>query len=201
MPHRFNKRNSKNSFNKRVMKVIHKQAEKKVLDLTESDTSIVSGQPFNLVIGMPAQGDGDNQRNGDQVRLLSLRFRGKLALSASATEGALIRWVIIRVPATNVDGTAPIADFTSMTPNGYYPRELPYKYKVLMDKTLSLHTGGNNMRLVKFNIPVRDQLIQFDGTAVSDISNFKFYILGLTEHATASELSCIGKTRLIYTDI
>ncbi len=197
---RHNRKKSKMSFNKKVLKVIDKQAEKKNLDQSEDATSIVAGTPFNMSIGMPAQGDTDLTRDGDQIRLKSIRFRGKLSLLAPATEGALIRFLVLRLPSTNQDGSAPIADFTGMTPNGFFPRQLPYPYKVLSDKTFALHIGANNMRLIRYNISVNNQLIQFDGSGVNDIVNYRYFVLGVTEHATASEMTCQANTRVIYTD-
>ncbi len=190
---------SKVSFEKRVLKVINKSSEKKNLDQLENATSIVSGTPFNMNIGMPAQGDTDLTRDGDQIRVTNIWFRGELSLKAPATEGALFRLIVLRIPATNVDGTAPISDFTSMTPNGFFPRELPYKYRIYKDVTYSLGVGEKNKRLVKIKIPVMD-IQKFDGTLSTDVTSFRIAVLGVTEHATASELTMEANTRMNYYD-
>ncbi len=202
MPNRHPKRTQKSkvSFDKRVLKVINKQAEKKVIDQNETDASIVNTAQFLMTLIMPAQGDTDNTRDGDQIRLLSVRFRGHLELIGSATEGALIRFVVLRLPATNVDGTAPTADFNNLLrPNDFFPRELPYKYKVLHDRVLSVGGGGKSAMLVNISLKM-NELIQFDGTGANDIANFKYHLYGQTHHTTATDLSCDMNTRLIYTD-
>lgn len=194
------RRKSNKSFEKRVLKVVNKQAEKKVLDQTENATSIINTSQFLMTVNMPAQGDGDNSRDGDQIRILSIRFRGHLELTGGATEGALVRWLLIRLPATNVDGSAPTVDFNNLLrPNDFYPRELPYNYKVLADKTVSIGGGGKSAMLINISAKM-NQLIQFDGTGVNDIANFKFYLYGQTHHTTVSELSCDMNSRVIYTD-
>ncbi len=202
MPSRHPKRTQKSkvSFDKRVLKVINKQAEKKVLDQNETDASIVNTAQFLMTLSMPAQGDTDATRDGDQIRLLSIRFRGHLELIGNATEGALIRFVVLRLPSTNVDGTSPTADFNNLLrPNDFYPRELPYKYKVLHDRVLSIGGGGKSSMLVNISLKM-NELIQFDGTGANDIANFKYFLYGQTHHVTATELSCDMNSRLIYTD-
>ncbi len=200
MPAKRRFQKNKKSFEKRVLKVVNKQAEKKVIDQNETDASILNTAQFLMTQVMPAQGDTDATRDGDQIRLLSIRWRGHLELTGGATEGALIRFVVLRLPATNVDGTAPTADFNNLLrPNDFYPRELPYKYKVLHDKVLSIGGGGKSAMLVKINIKM-NELIQFDGTGANDIANFKYFLYGQTHHTTATELSCDMNSRLIYTD-
>ncbi len=194
------KRMSQKSFKKNVIRVIQSQAEKKFLDQAENDTSIVASQPYNLVINGPAQGDDHNQRDGDKIKMAGIRWRGQLALSASATEGASIRFLCLRLPATNVDGTAPIADFTGLLPNDFLPQQVPYHYKVLRDFVVNIGTGAVNKKLIKINLPVKDML-QYDGSASSDRANYVYFVLGLTDHATASELSIDSNVRSLFYDM
>ncbi len=189
----------KSSLRSKVLKIVKSQAEKKNLDQSEDDSTIIAGQPFNMAIGMPAQGDTDSTRDGSQIKLNNIYFRGELSLAAAAIEGALLRIIVIRTPFNNVDGSAPIASFTSMTPNGFYPRNLPFSYKVYKDVVYSLGIGEKNKRLVKFTIPTKD-LIKFDGTGATNVANHKYSVLGLTEHATVSEISMEANTRLHYYD-
>ncbi len=195
---RFTKK--KPSFEKRVLKVVNKQAEKKVIDQTENGTSITNSTQFLMSMTMPAQGDTDITRDGDQIRLLSIRWRGHLELIGAATEGALIRFVVLRLPATNVDGAAPNVDFNNnLKPNDFYPRQLPYKYKVLSDKVVSIGGGGKSAMLINISVKL-NELIQFDGSLATDIANFKYHLYGQTQHPTASELSLDMNSRIIYTD-
>ncbi len=206
MPNRTNnhkRKGSKKPFSKAQVKQIKKisetSGERKFIDQSESDTSIVASASFNMVIGMPAQGLDNDDRIGDKIRLASIRFKGNLKLSASATEGATIRMLVLRVPSTNVDGTAPIADFTGLKPNDFLPLQTPYSYKVLKDFTINIGVGAINSKLVKISLMDKD-VVTFDGTGVNDISNHKYYFLGLTDHATINELSMLANTRLTYYD-
>ncbi len=201
MPRQHSKRQRKSSssFEKKVLKIVNKQAEKKVIDQSESDTSIVSGQPLNMAQTMAAQGDGDNQRDGDRMRLLSIRWRCELALLPAASEGAVIRFIGLRLPGTNVDGSAPIADFTGVEPNNFYTRDLPYKYKVLFDKNVSIGGGSTSKKLIQLSHKCNDEIV-FDGTAATDNVNFKYYLLGTTSHGTATELAAEVNSRMVFTD-
>ncbi len=198
---RFKRRPKKSmSFDKRVLKVINKQSEKKVIDQTEAAASITNVAQFLMSMTMPAQGDTDATRDGDQIRLLSIRWKGHLELLGAATEGALIRLIVLRLPATNVDGAAPTADFNNVLKlNDFYPRELPYKYKVLHDRVVSIGGGGKSAAIVNISVKM-NELIQFDGIGANDIANFKYHLYGQTNHPTATELSFDCNSRLIYTD-
>ncbi len=196
---RFTKK-SKGSFKKRVIAVVNSQAEKKNLDQVENATSIINSTQFLMTMVMPAQADDDNSRDGDQIRILSMRWRGHLELIGAATEGALIRFVLLRLPATNVDGSSPNVDFNNLLrPNDFYPRQLPYKYKVLHDKVYSIGGGGKSSQIITISKKL-NELIQFDGVGATDIANYKFHLYGQTHHTTASELSCDMNSRIIYTD-
>ncbi len=193
-------RKSGKSFEKRVLKVVNKQAEKKVLDATESSSSITNASQFLHTVGYPAQGDTSILRDGNQIRLLSIRLRAHVELIGAATEGALIRFIVLRTPATNVDGTSPTADFNLvLKPNDFYPRELPYKYKIMSDKVFSIGGGGKSAMLYQLSLKMND-LVQFDGTGANDVVTWKYHIFGQTNHPTASELSCDMNIRIVYSD-
>ncbi len=202
MPHSHRRRMKKGLSSKQrkeVKQIIVKDKERKVIDQTENATNITASAPFNMLLGMPAQGDDDNQRIGDSINSISMRYRGELSLNANATEGASIRILALRLPATNVDGTSPIADFTGLKPNNFLPRQTPYQYKVLKDFVVNLGVGDKNRKIIKFSLSAKEK-IQFDGDLATDIASHRFYVLGLTTHATNSELQLDMDSRFTYQD-
>ncbi len=200
MPNKSRNRKTGKSFEKRVLKVVNKQAEKKVLDNTEVSTSITNASQFLHTLQMPAQGDTSLLRDGNQIRLLLIRLKAHVELIGSATEGALIRFIVLRIPATNVDGASPTVDFNNnLKPNDFYPRELPYKYKIMSDRVFSIGGGGKSAMLYQQSFKLND-FVQFDGTGANDIANHKYNIYAQTNHPTASELSCDMNIRMVFSD-
>lgn len=182
------------------MQVINKQAEKKNLDQTSVDTDVSQTSAFQHQILMPAQGDTDETRDGDQIRLLSIRFKLHIELLGVATEGAVVRLVLMRLPNNNVDGvTVETAFLNLLRPNDFYPRQLSFKYQVLHDKNYSIGGGGKSSMLVSISKKM-NTLIQFNGTGQGDVQNYQYILFGQTNHPTASELSIDSNSRIIYTD-
>ncbi len=191
----------KSSFKKKVLKIVNQQAEKKVLDISINNTSLTSGNNTSDQWQYPAQGDTSILRDGNQIRLISLRAKIRLAIVEAATDGALVRIFILQMPDTNVDGVSVTSHFLTTKEDDFYPRELPFKYKILHDKTYLLNPDSIPQRMVNISIPIKNQLIQFDGTGASDAVGPTAYVMFFaTSHATASEVTAVGNMRTVYTD-
>ncbi len=197
------KRKSKKpaSFKKKVLSIVNQQAEKKVLNTSVSNTSITSGNNSSDQWGYPAQGDTSITRDGNQIRLIGLRAKIRLSIIEAATDGALVRIFILKLPDTNVDGASVTSHFLTTKEDDFYPRELPFKYSILHDKTYLLNPDSIPQRMVNISIKIPNQLIQFDGTGAGDAVGQSAYVMFFaTSHATASEVSAVGNMRIIYTD-
>lgn len=195
------KRKSSMSFKKKVLKIVNTQAEKKVLDQSVSNTSLTSGNNTSDQWSYPAQGDTAIARDGNQIRLLSLRAKIRLSIIEAATDGALVRIFILKLPDTNVDGSAPTQDFQTVKEDDFYPRELPYKYKIMYDKTHLLNPDSVPQKMVNINLNLKNELVQFDGTGSGDaVGNSAYVMFFATSHATASEVSAVGNMRTVFTD-
>lgn len=201
MPRRRNNRKRSNkSFKKKVLAVIHKQSEKKVLDNTLADTSITNVANFTFDLAMPAQGDTSTTRDGNQIRLISIRYKGHLELTGSASEGALVRIIMMRLPKATQDGTSAIVSFANLLrPNDFYPRELDFPYKIMYDRTVSIGGGGKSAMIINISKKL-NQLIQFNGTGSTDFVNYRYYLVVNTNHPVADELSLDMNSRVVYTD-
>lgn len=117
-----------------------------------------------------AQGDADNQRIGDKVRLLSLSLGINMASNASTAANA-VRIIIV---STRVEGTPVLLDILE---DAAVPQSMISRYtnqattqKVLWDKTFNLTTSVTaEVKEIYLNVFLRKELgsIEFDNGATT----------------------------------
>ncbi len=199
------KRSGKKAFNRKQVKAIKKivtsQAEMKFVDSVLTFTSLVASTVNSHELPQMAQGDTESTRDGDRVRLKKWKIRSTLAIVEAGKDGALVRIFLLRLPAVNVDGGTTLADFNGMTVNSFYPRDIPYKYRIMHDKVYHLSPESNNTQR-QVNITLKlDEQAEFDGTASADLIGSRYVLFATSNHSTASEVSLNGVTRNQYIDM
>ncbi len=196
---------SKSGFSQKQVKIIKKitasQAELKFVDSVIAFSSLVTGTVNSHNLPQMAQGDTESTRDGDRIRTMKWKIRTTLAIVEAGKDGALVRVFILRLPANNVDGATPLSQFTSMTVNSFYPRDIPFGYSIKYDKTHYLSPdNGNSQKTLNITLKLNEQ-VRFDGTAAADLIGSEYLLFATSNHATASEVSMTGVTRHQYTDI
>ncbi len=199
------RKGGKKAFNRKQVKAIKKivgsQAEMKFLDSVVTFTSLVAGTVNNHELPMMAVGDTESTRDGNRIRLKKWKIRGTLAIVEAGKDGALVRLFLLRIPAVNVDGGATTSDFNSMTVNSFYPRDIPYKYRILHDKVYHLSPESNNtQRQANITLQLNEQA-EFDGTGASDLIGSRYVLFATSNHSTATEVSLNAVTRNQYIDM
>ncbi len=196
---------SSTGFNKKQVKLIKKitnsQAELKFVDSTIGFTSLTAGSVASHTIPTMIVGDTESTRDGDKIRSMKWKIRTTLSIVEAGGDGSLVRVFLLKLPATNVDGATALSRFSSMTVNSFYPRDVPFPYRILYDKTHYVSPdNGHAQKQVNITINPNDQ-IHFNGTGEDDIIGDIYLLLATSNHATASEVTLVGVTRHQYTDI
>ncbi len=202
MPHkrqqrRF-KRKPRQSFAKKVKKVIHQSAENKFLDDSVSDTSLINTDSNSLQNGIAIQvpqGDGESSRDGNKIEAKGLTMR----LLMTTTTSASVRFVLIKTPVfdAGLDFNTP---FAAMGVNGQLPRNTEGKYKVLWDRTLNVDPDSKGSIAIKRYQPLNMKMEYISSSTAAPIrNNVLLYVF--TNNTTASAISVALDTRLHYRDV
>lgn len=126
---------------KQVKKMIHSAAESKFFSVTAVSTNY-SNTPFVAHISPITQGDGDQQRNGDRIRMKYIQFRlfNVIGLSSS-TQYHFGRFILFQWLPNNTNyaptsgdillpGVSNTINYTSL-----YNHDQRQNYRILYDKT------------------------------------------------------------------
>jgi len=202
MPHkrqqrRF-RRKPRQSFAKKVKKVIHQSAENKFLDDSVSDTSLINTDSNSLQNGVALlipQGDGESSRDGNKIEAKGLTMR----LLMTTTTSASVRFVLIKAPVfdAGLDFNTP---FAAMGVNGQLPRNTEGKYKVLWDRTLNVDPDSKGSIAIKRYQPLNMKMEYISSSTAAPIRN-NVLLYAFTNNTTASAINVDLDTRLHYRDV
>lgn len=157
------------------------------------DCNDTQGPTYNgaitLLSGI-ATGDDDGARTGNSILARSLYLNFSSTINASATT-TLVR-LIVFMDKMNT-GTAPtVADILSTPGNGYAPLcplnvDHTSRYKVLMDKKLTLSINGSRIaRTIKY-VPLMTH-IKYTGVNATDVYKNNIYVLYITDQLANTPL-------------
>ncbi len=160
-------------------------SEKKYHDVTEADKAIAKDTPEIYVLNGIAQGDGEDQRVGFNVKATSLYWRINLTANG-ATNSNLCR--ILVVLDKQGDGSLPSVTDVLTATNVDAFRELKnaYRYKILYDRRVKVAPEGQTGDLVtlkgytNFKYPV---MVRYnaDTTSVSSITTNPIYLIAFSD--------------------
>lgn len=182
-----------------VKKIVQKSGELKYKDdLSNTNSSFrdASQTSHNLSAFQIAQGDGLNNRDGDQIDLKSYKI--KVILKTGSASGQvrayLYQW------RGNVEPTG----LTNIEPHGFFPRldVADQPYKILYDRVFKLDPASYDTHQLNISVPMNKLLtrkIKFDAGATGILDgDIKFQLT--TDNATASQMTTDLNARVVYHD-
>ncbi len=200
------RRKPKQSFEKRVKKVIEKAAENKYFDSNGSQASVINttdtGTAYNqLMAPQIVQGDTVSNRQGNEI----LMKGAKLNYLFTATSSCSARMIILLIDRVkDNDLTTALAtdwDYSNVGLMGQLPREPDgYKYKILMDRSFNLDPDSKGSVRGSRYIKLNKKVSYLDETTGAPISN-AVYLLVYTNQTSASNLSFEANVRNFFADI
>ncbi len=209
-PRAFLKNRKKMTFEKRVKKVIFKQAESKFRDVADTISGFVAATSSTLQSDLLsiAEGDTSSSRDGTKFIVKGLQLNYKISVPSTGEGSNMnVRIMVIHLPNNIGLGSdtlnAALANGTfDMT--SQYPRETDRNYKILYDRTHNnLHgidSGGLNSAIVRKYIKI-NKTAYYDGSLAADLQKGDLMVLGFTENTTASKIDIDLKSRIFFKDL
>lgn len=152
--------------------------EYKYFDISETQNVDYNGYLPSLCT--PTQGDGDNQRDGDRLKMQNLTFRGRLARNGA---DAIVRVIIGIDKQAKVGTAADVLESTGATtmgpisPKNYDKR---FQTKILFDRRWNL-TTDNPIATVNINKALNlHQQFQAGTTTMNSGRLFAIFISNIT---------------------
>ncbi len=190
---------SKQSFSKRVKKVIMKESESKFFDDTATDTSLINTDNLSLdgaldFAGIVA-GDSVSQREGSTINCTGM----KLNIILTTTVSASIRFLLVSFPV--FDAGLDFSPLQNMGVNGFLPRqsEVEGRYHVLWDRTINIDPDSHGSIAIKKYIRYNKKVGYKDGVVQPNSNNVNLYVF--TNNTTGSAISITAIGRIMYKDL
>lgn len=189
-------KNQQSLVRKIANQVVRGRSERKHYQTTANSTQNNSAT-ITSISNIP-QGDTDETRDGDQLRISSVELNYEL-IGADATNlfrVMLFQWFDDSTP-TVTDVLTSAIDAILQT----YRRDTRRMFRVLYDHTHPLSLNSSNEVLVRFKRFTRGfrRKIQYQAGGTTGIN--KLYILLVSDSGVASDPAYIYKTRVNYTDM
>lgn len=159
-----------------VKKAVRKVGESKRVDGSISSWWRPDNQPVVFTDDM-IQGNGDNQREGDQINPTTFRIKNYITWTSTATSAVPLRHIAIQLKQNNGNTLAlsdvlADTDATELIQSPYY-EDKRNLYKVLWDKTINPPQGSignfNYNKLVNFGTTKMNK-VQYIGATTNTVS-------------------------------
>lgn len=203
------------TINKKIKRIQAKE-ELKFIDTYQSATSIPLAGVLQLLNGV-AEGDDNNNREGREINLTSVQFRGQLLNNPLDITSAVIRMIIFYDLQAN--GAAPtvatLLDLTTITAAylAPYHRDYQKRYKIVYDKTMTITpqtvnttAGGVTTVVNSIDRTIRKKrrlgrMVKYSGTGatITSIASNSLYVLFLSDNNTNQPSINMGY-RVYYKD-
>lgn len=174
--------------------------EKKYIDNNSSVSQITNTGTVVATYTTMAQGLGDQARNGNTIKGISISGKMHIVKSSTVVTTALrFMWVLDK----ECDGALPslnqILDNVDLTSG--LNRDFSKRFVVLKDKVITLNDGGGQSRFMKFFFPT-DFHVHFDGStaAITDAKENQVYLIALSDQLLANAPSIQHFGRFNYYD-
>lgn len=199
-------RGKKRTLGKEVRRIIKNLSEKKHTDEYSTGSAVDTTGGLICLTDSIAQGDGDTQRIGDIVKLVSIKGRFLLAANGSATGHNVCRIVMYRWKMDDAVESPALNDVFYDTVNTPFLSNIVRDMKkltVLMDKTVVLSPTGVNgaYKMFYVNIPASKlSNIHYADQASTGTGQIYMTVLG-SAGAGTSAATLYYHARLEYLDL
>lgn len=195
---------------KKLEQLVLPAIERKSRDITAFGAAISSGGYANQPIFQLEQGDGNNQRVGDKVTLLSHQVSMSLA-GASLDGSNSIRILFIATPSTTALSMDDVLEYGNYTTDGDMVFSSPYRrkaltaentYRVMFDKVYHIK-GDERLQTDKYElVPKKNgKQVQFNSTGSVMPENYQLQILAISDSTASPHPAISYVVRSKYHDL
>lgn len=195
--YRKSKRVSKKTIKQMVRNELSLYKETKYFDYSQTSPSITNATGTAIIPSFQiAQGTGDQNRIGDKIMVKGMKYIYNL----NATVSASVRLICVLItPYSTAINSQVSTDFNAIGLTGFYPRDINgYKYKILYDKMINIDPDKNGSITFQKYIKLNRKLNFKDATTTSTNLDFKVLWFQYTNNTTASAVSSVFNSRLLF---
>lgn len=208
LPTPYNKRR-RNLPSRKVPKKTRVYVKKTILSMAEQkqrtlgiNVNVSTVPVVSRLTGIPI-GDQANEREGNSVRLKSIKCRGEITIADNTNIMRVIffRWHDTNPPVLNdVIRTADFTVFPWLAPYNHFTRT---KYTIMFDRSFTMNDTDKKIKLFQFNKYFKNGLrINYDGAGINSLAvNNDIYVLYLSDSVLPGDPSFTLTTNLLYVDI
>lgn len=179
-----------------IKKVLSSQIEKKHVFSSFDSTSVQdSGRtPLNFLLNAMAQGDGQGQRTGHQIRVTGIHFKFWFHLDAIATSD-YTNFVRVQLIKPHDPAVTTIS-------NAWYTHIDEDSSTIIMDKSIALNAYGPSTATMTYGKKFRGSgmVTQFSGAAAADLSRNRLILNLVSDSSVVPDPKVSGYYYLYYTD-
>lgn len=161
-----------------------------------TNTNIFDNSPLSLsCIQSVSQGDGQGNRQGDEINPLSLQLRGYCKTTGS--KEANVRLIVVQYK-TN----ALLTNSLVPSPEEFFPDpdETTSRYNVLLDRVYSLSPNGKDIHFIKASIKKMAKVKFDEGATTVNSGEIYVYVQGDTATSTGQGIEAKITAKLLYAD-
>lgn len=179
--------------------------EYKLFDNAINDANVTDAGTF-YPMAYIAQGDGDNTRNGNSIKLTSLLNRMTFTWNSAGNANQRVRAILLIDRMSGTAASPTIADLFEVSGNQsaiLSPLNVQNglaggRYSIMYDKVFQLD-AYHSQRTEERNLPWKFH-VKFDGTTSSDYGINQPYLLLISDQATANYPTSDFYQRIRYID-
>lgn len=171
--------------------------ERKFKDIAHSDTVTLTPQYFYLTD--INQGDTDVSRDGNQVRLKSIQFKGQLTWNSGSMDTQRVRMLLVRKKDTNGSNPGSNDILVGDAIDDYYAKNEIFNYQILIDKTYSLSEQKPIINIKWFKKQSAIMRYSTSGEAVVSQQRNGYFVMFLSTDSTTPP-TFIGSSRATFID-
>lgn len=183
-----------------VASMVNAETKKQDTDIAFPTTE--TGSILNLV-GI-AQGDDDNQRNGNSIKLKRITIKGTIAHdNGTSVKPGVVKLWIIRDKQQQAD-TSPtyteVFDENSIHP--FLNPDNVGRFQILASRTINLSDTSILKKTFSVSVPFKNLHVRYNGSATSDIQRNGIYMLYISSNNSAGGSGPYfqGQSRVYYYD-
>jgi hypothetical protein len=181
---------------KAISKIAQRSGEKKTYEQAMDNSNLYSSGGSSLQCIPMIQGDGNQQRVGDTIKVDKLVWRGYIHADGSLP--VLARLLVIQVVSPSTG-----AGFTSIRPDSFLPdmESTNTSYKVLADKIISAHPNGKELQFFKIKVKgKRLKSSEYDSGATTLARGNIMCFVATNEGLTTGNAELFSNVKVFYHD-
>lgn len=167
-------------------------------DTTVSGGNVDNNGTVTYISGIQ-QGDAGTQRDGNQVKVVSLQLRGEVSQNPSATDTTLRTMIVCDTKPRSGVGISITDVLDTINVNSFRNLNNRKRFWIMYDRNTYLSINGSRTRKIPAWYKKLQMKLVFDGAANNDSTSYSIYLIQISDEATNTPV-VDWRTRLRFID-